>query len=86
VRSYIRVLRLLERFALAQLADAVEYALDVDVIDPDSVRTIAEHRAEEPVELFRLDGRPHLVGVRVETTGVAAYGSLLAGTELEATS
>jgi transposase len=86
VRSYIRVLRLLERFSLARLADAVEYALDVDVIDPDSVRTIAEHRTEEPVELFRLDGRPHLVGVRVETTDVAAYGSLLTGATLEATS
>jgi hypothetical protein len=29
------------------------------------------------VELFSLDGRPHLAGVRVETTDVSAYQALL---------
>jgi len=76
-RSYIRVLRLLEKFSLAQLASAVEYALDIDVIDADSIRTIVEHRSEEPVELFPLDGRPHLAHVRVETTDVSSYQALL---------
>lgn len=76
-RSYIRVLRQLEKFSLAQLTGAVEYALDIDVIDPESIRTIVEHRAERPVALFSLDGRPHLALVRVETTDVAAYGALL---------
>ena len=76
-RSYIRVLRLLEWFSLPQLTGAVEYALDIDVIDADSIRTIVEHRAEQPVALFSLDGRPHLAHVRVETTDVAAYEPLL---------
>ena len=76
-RSYIRVLRQLERFSLPQLNEAIEYALDIDVIDADSIRTILEHRAERPVALFSLDGRPHLAHVRVETTDVAAYGALL---------
>ena len=76
-RSYIRVLRLLEKFSLPQLTEAIEYALDIDVIDPESIRTIVEHRAERPVALFSLDGRPHLALVRVETTDVAAYGALL---------
>jgi len=76
-RSYIRVLRQLERFTLTQLTGAVEYALDIDVVDPDSIRTIVEHRAEQPAALFSLDGRPHLSHVRVETTDVAAYGALL---------
>ena len=76
-RSYIRVLRQLERFSLPQLTGAVEYALDIDVIDPESIRTIVEHRAEQPVALFSLDGRPHLAQVRVEMTDVAAYGALL---------
>ena len=44
-RSYIRVLRLLEKFSLPQLTAAVEYALDIDVIDADSIRTIVEHRS-----------------------------------------
>jgi transposase len=76
-RSYIRVLRLLEKFSLAQLAAAVEYALDIDVIDADSIRTIVEHRSDQPVKLFPLDGRPHLAHVRVETTDVSSYQALL---------
>jgi transposase len=78
-REYIRVLRLLERFPLRQLTDAVEYALDIGVIDADAIRVIAEHRQEEPVALFSLAGRPHLRTVAVETTDVAAYGALLEG-------
>jgi transposase len=76
-RSYIRVLRLLEKFSLAELAAAVEYALDIDVIDADSIRTIVEHRSDQPVELFPLDGRPHLAHVRVEATDVSSYQALL---------
>jgi transposase len=76
-RSFIRVLRLLEKCSLTQLTEAVEYGLDIDVIDADSIRTIVEHRADRPVELFPLDGRPHLVHVRVETTDVSSYQALL---------
>lgn len=76
-RSFIRVLRLLEKFTLSQLAGAVEYALDIDVIDVDSIRTIVEHRSEPPVPLFSLDGRPHLAHVRVAVTDVSAYQALL---------
>jgi hypothetical protein len=76
-RSFIRVLRLLEKFSLEQLTQAVDYALDIDVIDADSIRTIVEHRADRPVELFPLDGRPHLAHVRVETTDVSTYQTLL---------
>jgi transposase len=76
-RQFIRVLRVLESFTLAQLTDAVEYALGIDVIDPDSIRVIVEHRSQAPVELFSLDGRPELARVRVETTDVSAYQSLL---------
>jgi transposase len=76
-RSFIRVLRLLERFTLPQLTEAIEYALDIDVMDVDSIRTILEHRADRPVELFSLDGRPQLAGVQVEATDVAAYQVLL---------
>jgi len=77
-RAFVRVLRLLETHTLGQLGDAVGYALDRGVIDPDSIRVILDHRADRPVELFTLDGRPRLAGVRVEPTDVAAYGALLA--------
>ncbi len=33
--------------------------------------------ADEPVELFPLDGRPHLAHVRVEPTDVSRYQALL---------
>ena len=78
-RSFIRVLRLLEKFSLPQLTAAVEYALDIDVIDVDSIRTIIEHRSDRPVPLFPLDGRPHLAHVRIEATDVSAYQALLEG-------
>lgn len=71
------MLRLLESFTLPQLTDAVNYALDIDVIDPDSIRVIVEYRCQTPVELFSLDGRPQLARVHVETTDVSAYQSLL---------
>lgn len=76
-RSFIRVLRLLEKYSLVQLTEAIEYALDIDVIDADSIRTILEHRADQPVELFPLDGRPHLAHVRVEVTDISSYQALL---------
>ena len=76
-RAYIRILRLLERHSLQQLTDAVEYALDLDVIDPESVRVILDFRADRPVALFPLDGHLHLHGVRVESTDVSAYRALL---------
>jgi len=77
-RGYIRVLRLLETHSLARLTDAVAYALDIGVEDPDSIRSVLDHRADRPTDLFRLDGRPHLTGVRVPPTDVAAYAALLA--------
>jgi transposase len=76
-RAFVRVLRLLEVYSLTQLTDAVEYALGIDVIDPDSIRLVLDHRADRPVPLFTLDGRPHLAGVRVELTDVSAYRALL---------
>ena len=76
-RAFIRILRLLERHSLAQLTDAVAYALDRGVVDPDSVRVILDSRADRPVALFPLDGHLHLHGVRVETTDVSAYQVLL---------
>jgi pimeloyl-ACP methyl ester carboxylesterase len=59
-RTFIRVLRLLEAASLPRLTDAVDYALDIGIVDPASLRVILENRADRPVDLFSLDGRPHL--------------------------
>jgi len=77
-REFIRVLRLLEQATIRELEGAVEYALDIDITDADSIRVILEHRRESPVALFSLDGRPHLKAVQVEATHPQAYQSLLA--------
>ncbi len=76
-RSFIRVLRLLERFSLDEVTSGVEYAIDIGRSDADSIRSVVEHRADSPVRLFSLDGRPHLACVHVEMTPVAAYQALL---------
>tara|TARA_B100001123_G_scaffold414770_1_gene514611 strand:+ start:351 stop:1844 length:1494 start_codon:yes stop_codon:yes gene_type:complete len=77
-REFIRVLRLLEQATIQELERAVEYALDIDITDANSIRVILEHRRESPVALFSLDGRPHLKAVQVEATHPQAYQSLLA--------
>jgi len=76
-REFIKVLRLLEHASPAELAGAIEYALDIGTTEADAVRLILEHRRERPVKLFRLDGRPHLADVVVEPPHLAAYQTLL---------
>lgn len=78
-REFIRVLRLLESTSVVQLAQAVEYALSIGTLNYDAVRLILEHRREEPVRLFSLDGRPHLAAVQVQAPNLHAYRSLVAG-------
>src|SRR5947209_7746251 len=55
-RQYIKVLRLLEWAGLDELSRAVERALELGTADADAVRLILEHRREQPVGLFCLDG------------------------------
>jgi hypothetical protein len=78
-RQFIKVLRLLEGSGLRELAGAVERALELGLADADAVRLILEHRREDPVGLFNLDGRPHLKLVGVPSPDLSAYASLTAG-------
>ena len=57
----------------------VERALELGVADADAVRLILEHRREQPVGLFCLDGRPHLQAVAVPLPDLSVYASLAAG-------
>ena len=57
----------------------VERALELGVADADAVRLILEHRWEQPVGLFCLDGRPHLQVVAVPAPDLSVYASLTAG-------
>ncbi|MEO1019730.1 MAG: IS21 family transposase [Pseudomonadota bacterium] len=78
-REFIKVLRLLERHSLPSLKRAVEYGLEIGALNVEAIRVILDAQAEQPIPLFSLDGRPHLKLVRVATTDVSAYQSLLMG-------
>jgi transposase len=78
-REFIKVLRLRERATLLELADAVEYALSIGVVSADAVRLILQARQEKPVDLFCLEGRPHLKGIHVPPPNLLAYRNLRVG-------
>ena len=78
-REFIGVLRLLESTTVRELANAVEHALSIGATSHDAIRLILEHRREEPVRLFPLDGRLHLAAVQVQSPDLHAYRGLLVG-------
>ena len=90
-RTFIRVLRLLETVSLSRLTDAVDYALDIGVLDPESIRVILDYRADRPVDLFsprrpaapgRRPGRGHRP---VGLPGPADGGGAMTKTETKST-
>jgi hypothetical protein len=78
-REYIKVLRLLEKTSIHELAEAVKQTLAIGAMSYDAVRVILQNRQERPVGLFCLDGRPHLKLVHVEAPDLGAYRGLVAG-------
>lgn len=78
-REYIKVLRLLEKASIRELADAIGQALTIGAVSYEAVRVILQNRQERPVGLFCLDGRPHLKLVTVESPNLVAYRALVAG-------
>jgi transposase len=78
-REFIKVLRLLEHATRSELSAAVEYALSIGANSADAVKLILQSRREQPVNLFCLDGRPHLQGVQIPLPNLQAYRSLCVG-------
>lgn len=83
-REFIKVLRLLEFASLPQLAAAVERALEIGATSVDAVRVILQCQQEEPTRWFRLDGHPHLTGVRVPPPNLHRYSHLHSAASLSA--
>jgi transposase len=75
-REYIKVLRLLERSSLRQLAEAVRVALSIGATSSDAISCILVHRTEQPVSMFSLDGHPHLKPYAIEPPDLSAYAAL----------
>ena len=75
-REFIKVLRLLERATVGELAGAVETALRIGATSSDAIALILQHRQERPVALFSLDGHPHLTPYRIPPPDLRAYAGL----------
>jgi len=75
-REYIKVLRLLERASVTELAGAIGAALAIGATSSDAIALILHHRQERPVSLFSLDGHPHLRPYRIDPPDLSAYATL----------
>jgi KaiC/GvpD/RAD55 family RecA-like ATPase len=78
-REYIRILRMLEKHPLAVLRVAVEKGLRAGAIRRDAIAQFILPQEEWRATTFKLDGHPHLRGVKVQAPDVSQYGELLAG-------
>jgi len=76
-REYIRVLRLLEKHAVTQLARAVDKGLAVRAHTRDAIAQFLLPCEEWRATTFRLEGREHLRQVKVAGPNLSAYRSLL---------
>jgi transposase len=75
-REFIRVLRLMERCTLNQLAGAVIAAVEMGATTCDAIALILAHRMEEPASLFSLDGMPHLKPYAIDPPDLTKYRAL----------
>ena len=78
-REFIKTLRLLEHASLVELRGAVEYALSIGAHSADAIGLVLRTRQEPELDLFCLDGRPHLQGVRIPQPNLRAYRTLRVG-------
>ena len=76
-REYIQVLRLLETFPIAEVAAAVEQALELHTISFDAVRHLVLCRIERRPPRLDMANWPHLPLAQVRATRAADYMTLL---------
>ena len=84
-REYIRILRLLERFSLDQVARGISRALSSNTTAYEGVRLYVECETTVSVELFSLDGRPLLQQVKLPEPDINIYSTLLETNSYEET-
>ena len=76
-REYIRILRLFEHFSVDQLSRGIARALASNTTAYEGVRLYVQCAAEVSVELFSLDGRPHLQYVPLPVPDLNVYSTLM---------
>lgn len=75
-REFIKILRLLEKYSVQELASALERCLEIGAMTVDAVRILIQDGREVPAKYFSLDGRPHLQGHEVPTPNLSTYDLL----------
>jgi transposase len=83
-REYVQTLRLLETFALHEVAAALEDALRLGTISFDAVKHLLLGRIEQRPPRLDLENYPHLPLPQVATTSASDYLALLTTQRLEA--
>ena len=78
-REYVQVLRLLERFEMDVLHNAIKDALKRRVISFDAIKHLVLCRVERRPPRLDLDVYPFLPRTNVTTTSASSYMSLLGG-------
>ena len=76
-REFIQVLRLVETFALTEVAQAIDDALRMGTISFDAVKHLLLCRIERRPARLDLENYPHLPMAQVATTAAADYLALL---------
>jgi len=78
-REYVQVLRLMETFDLAEVARAIEDALQLGTIGFDAVKHLLLCRIERRPPRLDMENYPHLPLAQVRTTQASDYMTLLGG-------
>lgn len=78
-KEYIRVLRLLENYRLADLTRAVEKALKVRAVTKDAIEQFLPSAKPWSQTSFTLAGRKHLRLVQISKTNINEYRNLMGG-------
>ena len=76
-REFIKVLRLLEKHSVPELARAIDRALDIGAMTVDVIQVLLQEGRESPAKIFRLDNRPHLQDHHIPEPNITRYGDLL---------
>lgn len=80
VKEFIAVLRLLEKHSLKRVRNAVERGLRIHAHTKDAVAQFLYPEEPWTPQLFCLDGREHLKGVKVDAPDLSVYQCLRGGT------
>ena len=81
-REFIKILRLLEKHEVRELAAAIDRALEIGAMTVDVIRILLQEGRESPAKIFRLDGRPQLQDHSIPEPNISRYNDLLKQQEL----